>query len=549
MSAAVGAPAAAVPVGVLHHGSDPATAWSTVNATEVVPSVLTPLGATCFWGDPIEIELRRAYARIGALPAAAVRAPARADERIVGIQLGRFVGNVDTLRRLADALPGTSGDAVELQIYGRLRPGVTGSPTRRRYPVVAVKMPLEFARLPTRIRAVREANDRWWRQVVRGRPPATGAAAIAEVRQASQRYRDAMWVHMQATAFAQGLFEQVSALAAKAGKPGLELELLTGYGDLAETRILKDLWAVSRDMLTMDAFLERHGYHGAGEGEPLNPSWRQDPHPLGPLVASYRNRGDEQSPQNVERRQAAKRRAAHEALTGSMGTLARARTELLLRLAGRYIGIKEESKTAYIQAVDGGRAAATILGQLLMSDGVIDQVTDAFFLELQELEPLPPDVRQLVADRRAQHAEFARYRLPEFWTGLPEPEIDIPSTPGRSDGTEVVLEGVPVCPGTITGRAHVVRDPAECEDFADGEVLVCRVTDPSWMPLISLAAALVIDVGGPLSHCAIAARELGIPAVINTGVATSRIGTGDLVEVDARVGSVRVLRRHAAAVV
>jgi pyruvate,water dikinase len=64
------------------------------------------------------------------------------------------------------------------------------------------------------------------------------------------------------------------------------------------------------------------------------------------------------------------------------------------------------------------------------------------------------------------------------------------------------------------------------------------------MPLLSVAGALVIDVGGPMSHCAIAARELGIPAVISTGTGTDVLRTGDLVRVDADAGEVTVLKRH-----
>jgi pyruvate,water dikinase len=76
-----------------------------------------------------------------------------------------------------------------------------------------------------------------------------------------------------------------------------------------------------------------------------------------------------------------------------------------------------------------------------------------------------------------------------------------------------------------------------------GEVLVCHTTDPSWAPLFFLAGGVVIDVGGPLSHGAIVAREFGIPCVINTKTGTEVIQTGDLVRIDGTGGTVDVIDR------
>jgi pyruvate,water dikinase len=84
-----------------------------------------------------------------------------------------------------------------------------------------------------------------------------------------------------------------------------------------------------------------------------------------------------------------------------------------------------------------------------------------------------------------------------------------------------------------------VDDPDEV-DLEPGEILVCHTTDPSWASLMSLAAGLVIDVGGPLSHGAIVARELGVPCVIGTRNGTRVIRTGDTVQVDGSTGVVHL---------
>jgi len=87
----------------------------------------------------------------------------------------------------------------------------------------------------------------------------------------------------------------------------------------------------------------------------------------------------------------------------------------------------------------------------------------------------------------------------------------------------------------------VVVDPATDDPIEPGEILVCHTTDPSWAGYFLVASALVIDVGGPLSHGAIVARELGVPCVINTAVGTSQVVSGDLLRVDGNTGHVDVL--------
>jgi phosphoenolpyruvate synthase/pyruvate phosphate dikinase len=83
----------------------------------------------------------------------------------------------------------------------------------------------------------------------------------------------------------------------------------------------------------------------------------------------------------------------------------------------------------------------------------------------------------------------------------------------------------------------VVLDPREV-DLDDGEILVCKTTDPSWAPLFLVASALVIDTGGPMSHGAIVARELGVPCVINTVSGTRDIPDGARITVDGSAGTV-----------
>jgi pyruvate,water dikinase len=88
----------------------------------------------------------------------------------------------------------------------------------------------------------------------------------------------------------------------------------------------------------------------------------------------------------------------------------------------------------------------------------------------------------------------------------------------------------------------MLSDAADSGALQPGEVLVTTVTNVGWTPIFPRAAAVVTDVGAPLSHAAIVARELGIPAVVGCGNATMRLRTGDLVRVDGTAGTVEVLR-------
>ena len=96
-------------------------------------------------------------------------------------------------------------------------------------------------------------------------------------------------------------------------------------------------------------------------------------------------------------------------------------------------------------------------------------------------------------------------------------------------------------PGAADGAVRVVLDPARVEAIDAGDVLVCHTTDPAWASLMFLAGALVVDVGGPMSHAAIVARELGVPCVVGTGDGTARLRDGDRVRVDGTAGVVTEL--------
>lgn len=103
------------------------------------------------------------------------------------------------------------------------------------------------------------------------------------------------------------------------------------------------------------------------------------------------------------------------------------------------------------------------------------------------------------------------------------------------------LTGMAASPGTAEGIARVLHDPDQLDELQPGEILVARVTAPSWAPVFGKISAAVTDIGGIMSHAAIVCREYGLPAVTGTSFATARIETGMKLRVDGNTGTVEVL--------
>jgi pyruvate,water dikinase len=103
------------------------------------------------------------------------------------------------------------------------------------------------------------------------------------------------------------------------------------------------------------------------------------------------------------------------------------------------------------------------------------------------------------------------------------------------------VRGYAASPGVVEGVARVLMNVNDIGSIREGEVLVCPVTAPSWGPVFGKIAAAVSDIGGTMSHAAIVAREYGMPAVVGTGQATTKIKTGDRVRVDGDRGVVTIL--------
>ena len=115
--------------------------------------------------------------------------------------------------------------------------------------------------------------------------------------------------------------------------------------------------------------------------------------------------------------------------------------------------------------------------------------------------------------------------------------------PATSQDDEGGINGIPASAGIATGRVRIIRDVRDGADLTRNDILVCPVTNPAWVGLFPLIGGIITDAGGILSHPAIIAREFGVPAVVGTGSATSRLRDGDLVRIDGSTGRVEIQER------
>ncbi len=190
------------------------------------------------------------------------------------------------------------------------------------------------------------------------------------------------------------------------------------------------------------------------------------------------------------------------------------------------------------------------LGKRLAQAGALEQADDIFWLEKTEVDrsvaalergetlaSFSAQVQERQAFWQKMKGETAPPMLPPRKTlyGI-KTEVFTPATAeSQTDGT---LKGVAASAGRVTAPARVLRGPGDFGQMRPGEVLVAETTTPAWTPLFVMAAAVVTDVGGPLSHGSIVAREYGIPAVMGTGVGTRRIHNGQMITVDGNNGIV-----------
>ena len=299
------------------------------------------------------------------------------------------------------------------------------------------------------------------------------------------------------------------------------------------------------------AFLARYGDAGQVELSIADPAWSDEPSLL--FAELRRLLRTEPSEDPATRR--IRLRVQSAALAERTRAVLRDRSADLERFeevlaAARGAGPLSEEHNYWIDRLCQAHARRFILrvGAALTGAGVIGAADDVMHLhraEVRDALAAGTDHRALVAERRREFSLDQRRRAPRT-IGAPR-LIPLPADSVRDLGYRVeqtdpdLLRGVAASAGKARGPVRIVLGPADFERFQHGDVLVCRSTTVSWVPLFNSAAAIVADIGGALSHAAVVAREFGVPAVCGTGSALETLLDGEMVEVDGTAGTVRRL--------
>ncbi len=391
--------------------------------------------------------------------------------------------------------------------------------------------------------------------------------------------------------FAMSQFEELYCDLFEGATPFDALRLLQGF-DNKTVEGDRVLWGLSRAALTMPTVRQMLAERAAADvipaleqsgegrrfladlstylnqfGRRLNPfyaldepSWIEDPTTVIECLKAYATRPDTH-PEAEQARLAAGREKA----------IAKARAKLAgypQPIVAQFETLLKAAQTAAVVSEDHNywidqhgwyqmRRLALEFGRRLAEAGLLEAADDVFYLTVDELVDgggggVTPSAQQRVKERKAEMETFSRVTPPPMLGTRPPFELadggplfgalmKTELGPTGSNGSSEELKGHAGSPGVVRGIARVVKTLAEAGKLQPGDVLVTEVTRPPWTPLFGIAAAVVTDIGGVLSHCAVVAREYRIPAVVGTGRATKTFHDGQVLEVDGSAGTVRIV--------
>lgn len=560
-------------------GGDATTVWSAANVGEALPGVATPL-TWSIAGAFSESGFRHAFAALGChVPRSA---------RLIASVHGRFYLNLTEFMRIAAQVPwldprtlvelggGAGGDELAVQTDDVSRKGFL-----LRLPGTAARLARDQLRLSDRVtqfEAYAEDVCRLHNALDLAILPDEAVGKKLRDVQAVLERTGALMLSVASAALGSHLvltmlLRRVSPLSAER----LAQSLTSGIRDLESARpamaihhvatlarrepdarqVLESEATTGLDALpdgatrrALQSFLALYGDRAVREAELSTPRWREDPRMvLTMLRVALRGEG-----KDLERALGrARSQAADEMqrLVPRLGLVEQTLVRHVVARAQTTARLRERMR-AWVTRVLGMIRDVALEAQrrLLRRDGelradeqslVAGAIQAVFFLTADEVvAALDAPAPGLVAIVRARRAEFARDIArpdpPVTFVGAPPPVVLPPS------GGEV-LRGLPASAGVVEGLARVLHGAGEMGELEPGEILVVHTTDVGWTPLFLLAAGVVTDLGGPLSHAAIVARELGVPSVVNVTGATRALRTGDRLRVDGDRGVVERIAR------
>ena len=562
-------------------GGDVATVWSNANVGEALPGVATPFTWSVA-GAYSEAGFRKAFGTLGcSVPK---------DARLVGNVHGRFYLNLTEFMRIAAQVPWLDPRTlVELGggAGGEELAGQVGQVSHKaffaRLPVTAARLVREQLRLDDQVARFEEEAERAFRDHsaldLAILPDEGVARTFRDVQELLEKTGDVMLTCASSALGSHLVLERVLGRVAPGEAAILAQDLTRGIRDLESARPAIGVMrvvnlaqrdpearaALEREDVTLGAvpegptrraissFLDLYGDRAVREAELSTPRWKEDPRPVLAMIrVALRGEAAEVEPRLARGKATAdagmqrlmpRLNFAEQTLVRHLVTRAQKGARLRERMRAwvtRVLGMLRDV------ALDADRRLLRLVpelaedwGRVKQGGGPLATIHTVFLLTVDEvvhaLRTSRTDLAPLVRARRAELArDQSRPDPPATFIGSPPP-VQLPPAGGD------VLRGVAASSGVVEGRARVLLSASRMSELQPGEILVVHTTDVGWTPLFCMAAGVVTELGGGLSHAAVVARELGVPSVVNVDGVTRVLRTGDRVRVDGDRGIVERL--------
>jgi pyruvate,water dikinase len=296
----------------------------------------------------------------------------------------------------------------------------------------------------------------------------------------------------------------------------------------------------------LSAFQKEFGHRAPREAELSTPRWREDPQFVFDTMRGFLNAPHLPSPQEEVREAEIARKELDTLISQVLVPGTQNFFRLLLHMTRENASRRESMRAKVVDGLDMYRRFFLECGRRMVQMSVLRHPEDIFYLRMDEIESWVKDASH---GRHFRRYVLMRRALSDVFKSLPDPPstftlvgdkiTSVSDSSINTDGPVQELFGLSASPGRVTGRARVVLKP-ENVTLLPGEILVVPYADVGWTPLFISAGGVIMELGGPLSHASIVAREFRIPAVVNVHNprVTQSIKTGDLVTVDGDRGLV-----------
>ncbi len=349
----------------------------------------------------------------------------------------------------------------------------------------------------------------------------------------------------QSTVISAQQIVRLAELADRARRDSFVLSLFTAEGwDQCEVWRRLEGTAFLR---TFNRYLDDYGHRGVGESDVQSPRFSDRPELLLAILRIQILSPASATPADILQRQTVIREGALAEIRSRFGWRLHRRAVFswLYRRLCRFFALREANRHHLMYYSAAARSLLLRLGERLVEQGLLSAREDIFYLTNNEradlLEGGSRDWLERIQARRTDRDLYAAVNVPDtIWDWR---DAVRGSGPFSSAALEGLLQGIPISGGLVEGPVRIVRSMEDWSRVRRGEILVVSVIDPGLAPLLGVAAGLVSEMGGTLSHGAIIAREYGLPTIANVPGLTARLQEGDRISLDGERGEV-IIRRH-----